>query len=322
MNYSHIVEVKLEIRHLKLLTTVAETGTVTEASKRLHLTQSALSHQLRDAEDRLGTQLFRRLGKRMVLTSAGETLLQSTRRVLEELACTERLISSSNGEKRGVIRLSTECYTCYHWLPALLADFHKAFPEVEVRINAEATGEVIGALEEGKLDVAISFCSGTPSNKKLKHLPLFEDEMLLTMSRRHPLAQKEYIRPADLAGETILVYPPRTESTLLMQVMKPAGVHPGRVIEIPLTEGLIELAAAGTGVGLLAAWAVAPEVRAKKVVTRPVGSHGLHRTWYALTLRDQPVPEYLQTFLDLLKSASPFKRARRHGHGAAAAGAR
>jgi LysR family transcriptional regulator for metE and metH len=322
MNYSHTVEVKLEIRHLKLLTTVAETGTVTEASKRLHLTQSALSHQLRDAEDRLGTQLFRRLGKRMVLTSAGETLLQSTRRVLEELACTERLISSSNGERRGVIRLSTECYTCYHWLPALLADFHKAFPEVEIRINAEATREVIRALEEGKLDVAISFCPGAPSHKKLRHLPLFEDEMLLTMSRRHALAQKEYIRPADLAGETILVYPPRTESTLLMQVMKPAGVHPGRVIEIPLTEGLIELAAAGTGVGLLAAWAVAPDVRAKKVVTRPVGSHGLHRTWYALTLRDQPVPEYLQTFLDLLKSASPFKRARRHGHGAAAAGAR
>jgi LysR family transcriptional regulator for metE and metH len=116
------------------------------------------------------------------------------------------------------------------------------------------------------------------------------------------------VRPADLEGETILVYPPRSESTLLTKVMQPARATPGRVIEIPLTEGLIELAAAGTGVGMLATWAVAPDVRAKKIVARPIGPHGLHRSWYALTLRDQVKPEYLQVFLELLKSASPFKR--------------
>ena len=69
------MDVKLEIRHLRLLAAVAQTGSVTEAGKRLHLTQSALSHQLRDAEEKLGTALFLRLGKRMVLTPAGEKLL-------------------------------------------------------------------------------------------------------------------------------------------------------------------------------------------------------------------------------------------------------
>jgi LysR family transcriptional regulator for metE and metH len=128
------------------------------------------------------------------------------------------------------------------------------------------------------------------------------------MSPGHRLARLDYVRPADLAGETILVYPPRSESTLLTQVMQPAGATPGRVIEIPLTGGLIDLAAAGTGVGMLAAWAVAPDVRAKKVVTRSIGPQGLHRTWYALTLREQTNPEYMQVFLELLKSASPFKR--------------
>src|ERR1700758_4460968 len=122
------MDARLEIRHLKLLTAIAEAGSVTEAGKRLHLTQSALSHQLRDAEERLGAALFLRLGKKMVLTPAGETLLTSTRRVLEELHNAEKLIANSNGGTCGVIRLSTACYTCYHWLPSLMREFHGKFP--------------------------------------------------------------------------------------------------------------------------------------------------------------------------------------------------
>lgn len=307
MHQCHYVNVRLEIRHLKLLTAVAEAGTVTEASKRLHVTQSALSHQLRDAEDRLGTQLFLRLGKKMVLTPAGETLLSSTRRVLEELSNAEGMIANTDGHMQGVIRLSTECYTCYNWLPPLMTAFSKSFPRVEIRIVTDVSCDVVSALLEGKLDVGISFCTSVP-DKRLRQHTLFEDEMLLAMSPRHHLARRDYVRASDLAGETILIYPPKSESTLLVNVMQPAGVGPGRVIEIPLTEGLIELAAADCGVGMLACWAVTHAVRAKQVVAKPIGPQRVHRTWYALSRRDQPMPQYLQVFLELLKSASPFRK--------------
>src|ERR1700686_2378608 len=118
MNYTHLqMKPKIEVRHLKLLVTVAQEGSVTEAGKRVNLTQSALSHQLRDAEEKLGTALFLRLGRKMVLTPAGERLIPCPRRVLDELSDTEPQIEGLNGGARGVIRLSTECYTCYHWLP-------------------------------------------------------------------------------------------------------------------------------------------------------------------------------------------------------------
>src|SRR5215510_1751691 len=108
----------LEIRHLKLLVAITEEKSVTKAGERLHLTQSALSHQLRDIEERLGAPLFLRVKRRMVPTPAGERLLASARGILERVEETERAIRRGAGE--GLIRIAVECYTCYHWLPALL----------------------------------------------------------------------------------------------------------------------------------------------------------------------------------------------------------
>lgn len=310
MNYAHSMkEVKLEVRHLRLLASVAETGSVTEAGKRLHLTQSALSHQLRDAEEKLGTALFLRLGKKMVLTPAGEKLLESAHRVLDELRSAESQIEGLNGDTRGVIRISTECYTCYHWLPPVLKRFHSRFPKVDVRIEAAATHYPMEALLEGKLDVAVMVCTQPSRNKNLRLTPMFEDEMVLVMSPQHRLAAQAQISAKELAGETALVYPPREESTLL-KIIHAAGVEPERVLEIPLTEAIIELAAAGTGVGFLARWAVAPHEEFKKVVTRPLSNRGCKRQWHAVTLRNQPSPPYLMEFLDALSGHAP-KQARR-----------
>jgi LysR family transcriptional regulator for metE and metH len=299
---------KLEVRHLKLLVTVAEEGSVTEAGRRLHLTQSALSHQLRDAEEKLGTALFLRLGRKMVLTPAGDRLIACARRVLEELTNTEGQIEGLNGGARGEIRLSTECYTCYHWLPPVLQKFHGKFSRVEVNIVASATSNPSAALLEGKLDIAIMSCP--PRNKSVRVTPMFEDELVFAMSPRHRLASASAVRPKDLETETVLIYPPREESTLINKILKPAGVEAQRVIEVPLTEAIVELAAAGTGIGFLARWAVAPSVEAGKVAIRPLSGRGFRRQWYAVTLRNQPTPAFLAEFLTLLSSFCP-KNAKR-----------
>jgi LysR family transcriptional regulator for metE and metH len=308
MNYAHdVMDVKLEVRHLKLLTAVAESGSVTEAAKRLYLTQSALSHQLRDAEEKLGTALFLRLGKKMVLTPAGEKLLLCARRVLDELRSTEAQINGLNGNTRGVIRLSTECYTCYHWLPPVLKKFHDKFRKIEITIDADSTCRPSDALLEGKLDVAIM--SMPPRNKSLRLTPMFEDELVLVMAPGHRLTAFQQVNPRELAGEAILCYPPREDSTLVNKVMRPAGVEPERIIEVPLTEAILEMAACGTGVGLLAMWAIKPQLEAGKIAVRRISNREVRRQWYAVTLRNQPAPPHLAEFLNLLSSFSP-KQAR------------
>src|SRR5262245_13226769 len=129
----------LEVRHLELVDAIHTEQSITRASTRLHLTQSALSHQLKNLEERLGTPLFERNGRTMRITAAGPRLLETAAVVLRELKTAEDEISSLATSPRGIVRLSTQCYTCYWWLPRLLRNFNREFPDVEVAIELEAT---------------------------------------------------------------------------------------------------------------------------------------------------------------------------------------
>lgn len=297
------MNVKLEIRHLRLLDAVAEEGSVTGAAKRLHTTQSALSHQLRDAEERLETRLFLRLGKKMVPTPAGDHLLSAARRVLQELGRAEEQVNHFNAGASGTIRITTECYTCYHWLPPLLKRFHKKFAKVEVSIDAASTHTTLDSLLSGKLDVAILACA--PKNKNVELKPICEDELLFIMPPGHRLAQAKFVRPRDVAGETVIIYPPREESTLLQRFLVPAGVEPKEILEIPLTEATIEMVVAGLGVALMAKWSVSPHIQSGRLIARPFTSRGIRRTWYAATLRGQPTSPFLDEFVRLLAEPCP-----------------
>lgn len=289
---------QLEIRHLKLVAAIAETGSVTRAGNKLHLTQSALSHQLRDAEQQLGVALFERRNRNMALTAAGERLLQSARTVLEELERAEKEIHSGKGGGRGVLRLSTECYTVYHWLPERMKIFQRKFPAVDFQLAVEATDNPFQALLDGKLDVAI-VCEPV-RNRRIRYTPLFDDDVVLIVPPEHRLAGRLFVEPADLADEILFLFAPKEESTLLMQILAPAGVTPRQVQEVNLTEAIVEMVRGGMGVAALARWAVAPQLDSGALIGLPLTADGIHRTWSAAQLRDKHAPAYLGEFIRLL----------------------
>jgi LysR family transcriptional regulator for metE and metH len=292
----------LEIRHLKLIAAIADTGNMTRAGNRLHLTQSALSHQLRDAEQQLGARLFTRQKGKMALTPAGEKLLRSARTVIDELERVEKEIQDSNkagsAVERGLIRLSTECYTVYHWLPSRLKTFQQKFPAVEFELIVEATDNPYEALLNGELDLAI-VCSPA-RNRKIHYTQLFEDEVLLIVSPEHRMAGKLYAEPQDFVDETLLLFPPKTDSSLLNEILAPAGVVPRRIQEVTLTEAIIDLVQGGMGVAAMARWAVAPQLASGAVVGLPLTPEGFHRNWAAAQLREKCAPSYLKEFVKLL----------------------
>src|SRR5262245_41906318 len=288
----------LEIRHLKLLVAITEEKSVTKAGERLHLTQSALSHQLRDIEERLGAPLFLRLNKRMIPTQAGERLLQSARQVLDELKRAEDDIAQIAADKHGQLRISTECYTCYHWLPDMLKEFNKKYPKVEVKIVVEATRQPIQYLLDGKLDLAI--VSSKETDKRLVYKPVFKDELVTIMAPDHPLAARHYIKAGDFRDQTLFLYVGPKESDLYRRLLVPAGVTPARFSEVQLTEAIIEMVKAGLGISVLARWAVREQIEAGKVAARPLTARGLHRQWSAAMLKTEMTPAYFHEFVGLL----------------------
>lgn len=285
---------KLEVRHLQLVDAITASGSVTRAAERLNVTQSALSHQLREIEDRLGTPLFLRVNRRLALAPAGERLLASARRVLDDLRLAEEDIERLATDQDGIVRLATECYTCYHWLPPLLKQFRKKFPRVEVEIAAEATRRTVDALLERKIDLALLY--NTRADRRLRLVPVFEDEMIVITATDHPLAEKTCVVPADFAGENVILHSAPEESFFAEQ-LHAARVRPRRFSQVVLTEAIIEMVRAGLGVSAMPRWMVAhaglPMLRFTK--------RGLPRKWSAATLRTAETAAPVAELIGLIK---------------------
>jgi LysR family transcriptional regulator for metE and metH len=289
----------LEIRHLRLVAGIADAGSMTAAADRLCLTQSALSHQLRDIEARVGTPFFLRLGRRMVLTAAGRRVLETARRVIGEVERAEGDLRRLAGHTDGSIRVCTECNTGYHWLGPLLASFRRTHPRVAVHVAADATEAPVPALLDGRVDLAILIDPG--SDRRLRLRPLFGDEMVAIVARNHPLAARRWISARDLAAEHLLLYASNPDDSFaIRRVLRPAGLTAPRVSFIMLTEAMIELARAGTGVGILPRWSAQRAIAGGGVAALSLTRRGMRRRWVAATLAAQPDPPYLVHFLDLL----------------------
>jgi LysR family transcriptional regulator, regulator for metE and metH len=293
--------IKLETRHLRLVVAIADHGSLTRAGNQLHLTQSALSHQLADLEAQLGVRLFDRLGKRMEPTLAGERLIVRARVTLQQLREMEHEVKQVASGREAVVRLATECYTCYHWLPQVLEAFNARFPRIELQIVPGATTRPIRALLAGKIDVCIVM--QLPRDRRIEATPLFDDELVAVMAPTHRLASRPYLEASDFAPEHLLNYSPPEESQIFQRLLTPAGVMPRQLSLVQLTEAIVELTKAGMGICALARWAVEPHVRAGTLRAVPITSAGLPRRWYSATRAAKNKPQHLREFEQFVASA-------------------
>jgi LysR family transcriptional regulator for metE and metH len=288
---------KLEIRHLQLVEAITAEGSVTRAAERLNVTQSALSHQLREIEDRLGTPLFLRVNRRLTLAPAGERLLQSARRVLDDLRLAEADIGRLATHQDGVIRVSTECYTCYQWLPPLLKPFHRRYPRVDVEIVPDVTRRAIEALHARKIDLALAH--QLRRDPRLRSVPVFDDEVVVIVPRNHPLSKKAYAVASDLQDEHLILHSPAEESFFAKALLR-EGIRPRKYSVVILTESIVEFVRAGLGVSAVPRWTVQRELRSGAIAGVRFTKRGLHRKWAAVTLKSEQTPEPLAALIELI----------------------
>lgn len=288
----------VELRHFKMIKAVAEVKNLTRAAENLYLSQSALSHQLKEVESFFDTQIFIRNNKQMVLTEAGKTVLSAGETILRELEVVKKQIKSLNDENAGEIRVATECYTSYHWLSKFMRDFKSYHPNVVVRINADATYKTMQTLLNNEIDVGIV---EEKSNNKLSYIPLFQDEFYALVSLDHQWAGRKTVRQDEFHEESYIMYNiPCEESTIYSMLFKTK--RPKELYKIALTEAIVEMVKAGIGVAVLPNWIIKPYLALGGLTAVPIRK-SIKRTWYAAVLKNKQQPPYVYNFIKNLSQS-------------------
>ncbi len=286
----------LEIRHLRSLSAIRDTGSLQNAAERVHLSQSALSHQLRDLEVRLQTPLLNRRSRPARLTTAALRIVALADEVLPRLDYTERELRRLAAGNTGRLHLAIECHSCFQWLMPALDAFRAAWPDVTLDLSAAFSFAPLPALARGDLDVVIS--SDPQAMDGVAYLPLFRYELVLAVSARSTLAPLTHVTPAQLADQTLITYPVERERLDVFQhFLAPAGVEPSAVRQAELTPMILQLVASGRGVAALPNWALKEQPDPGWLRQCRLGENGVWRTLFAAVRSDDVDKPYMQAFV-------------------------
>jgi LysR family transcriptional regulator for metE and metH len=273
---------RLEIRHLRMLQAMAATGSVTRAASMLNLTQSALSHQIREAERRLGLDLFVQGNRRMQMTPAAAVLNDEAGRILAQLERVEAAVANQGEGVRHVVRIGCGAYSAYRWLPRFMRAFQESADDIDIEVVADATQRPLNALTDRNIDIAVT--SGTPQKTATRSLKLFRDELMLIMAPDHPLADRPFVVAQDLADQVYISYSDIAEKGHEYDsFLKPAQVSYRKMLKVELTEAIVELVAAGFGISILSRWAVSRYLEMGVLKAAKITRAGLFVDWHAVT---------------------------------------
>lgn len=290
----------LEIRHLRSLVAIAETGKLAAAAAQVHLTQSALSHQVRAVEEHYGIALFTRTNAGLRFTTAGQRLLELARATLAQVAEAERDLKRLKGETRGELRIALECHTCFDWLMPVMDEFRKRWPEVEIDLVAGFHSDPLDLIRKNKADLVVA--SERPRGREYAALPLFRFEILAVLPVEHRLRARRRIEAADLEGETLITYPvPEERIDLIRQVLAPAGIKLKRRTT-ELTIAILQLVASRRGIAALPNWGVKNYVDYDYVVAKRIGAKGLWSDLYAITPKVNATRPYVEEFVSIIRA--------------------
>ena len=299
----------LEFRHLRTIKAIHEEGGLARAADRLHITQSALSHQIKGLEDQAGMELFVRRSKPMKLSAAGLRLLRLAEQVLPQVAAVEEEFRAMQQGKIGRLHIAIECHACFEWLLPVLEQFRIAWPDVDVDIRPGLQFEALSALMREEVDLVIS--SDPEALPGVDFTPLFDYEPVFVASSEHPLAAKPFIMPEDFRDELLITYPmERTRLDVFSQFLAPAGVEPRGVRQVELSAVILLLVASNRGVTVLPDWVVREQRHNASYITRPLTETGVTRRMYGATRSDDTTKPFMAHVLKLART-EPVKLQRR-----------
>jgi len=286
------------LRRLRAFEAVARLGSFSRAAAELHLTQPAVSMQLRQLEQEIGLPLVEQMGRRLDVTPAGREIVDCARAVAARLREAEEAIAELQGRGGGELAISTVSTAKYH-VPMLLAEFRRRHPNVQVRLSVSNREAVVRDLAENTIDLAIM---GTPPRRLDTTAVAFaKHPIAIIAAPGHPLARRKRVALARLGGETFLIRERGSGTRSAMERFFSARrFRPRETIEMSSNETIKQAVMAGMGVSFLSLHTVALELQAKRLFVLHVDGTPVMRAWHVIhreRKRLSPVAQAFKAFL-------------------------
>lgn len=282
--------------HLEILTAIKEHGTLTKAADSLHLTQSALSHSIKKLEGQIATPIWKKDGRNLRLTAAGERIQTLASRILPQFLHTELLLNQIAKGEMGSLRIGMECHPCYQWLLRVIEPYLKRWSDIDIDVKQEFQFGALGALLSYEIDVLI-----TPDplfKPKIDYIPVFDYEHRLVVPLSHKLAKQDFVLPEQLSKEVLFSYPVEPmRLDIFSQFLNPAkcSVKKHKIIET--TEIMLQMVAAGRGVCALPGWLVDEYSKSMPIKSIRFGEKGISKQIFVGIRKDEQEIDYLNDFI-------------------------
>ena len=292
----------LDSRQLRAFASLANTGSFTRTGKDLSLTQSAISHAIKALEEDIACRLFDRVGKKVFLTQAGETLLHHSKKILAEMALARASIGHLGKWGRSRLRLGASTTACEHLLPPVLREFQRDFSKCAITISPDDTLQIVDKLIANQIDLAIAL---EPRRQdQIDFTPIFSDELLFAVAPQHPWAVAGQVVRAEIARQNYILYNKGSYTFgLIEHFFGEDAITLNTVVELGSMEAIKELVKLGLGVGIIAPWVCRKEVAERTLVLLPLGRARLRRNWGILHRRGHPLTLPEEAFIRYCRSS-------------------
>lgn len=305
--------IKFEIKHLLTLQALRDTERLSDAAERVFVTPSAISHQLRELEDRFNCVLVHRRQQPFVFTPAGQRLLDLADEIVPKMQNANAAVMQLAEGDSGRLYIAIECHSCYDWLLPTLDQYQRSWPDVEVDISGGFGFQPQAAVGRGELDLVIT--ADPIDDQRLAYIRLFRYEARLAVANSHPLAKQKSIQPEDLAAETLITYPvEHSRLDIFTSFLDPAKVEPEKVRTAEITSLMIQRVASGRGITCLPDWVLRDYEANGYIVSKRLGKQGVYPTLFAAVRRDYKDLPFVQDFCDTARRSfeSDFTTTRRN----------
>ena len=294
----------MDLRQLEIIRAIAEAGSFTAAGEKLHVSQSAISRQVLLLEEELGEPVFHRIGRRIRITQAGESLLKLSHRVFQDLQDTVSSISDKRETLGGTMRLVGGMTVCLYVFPTLLAEVRRLHPNLDLKVTVGSAERSIAMLRSGAGDLGLITLPIEASD--LVTVPVLEEELLLITYPAHPLAGRKQIAPADLDQQPFVLFETGSITRRLVEdFFAREGIHPEIIMETENVEIIKAMVRAGLGISIIPWQAAAADVRTKQLFCSRLAGVSLTRQTGWLSPKMSRLPRTVSEVIRVFEAVKP-----------------